>query len=152
MSPLPLPPVSKLSVSEGGISCPSASGPCSCARAIKFHHDSTTHQFLNASWMFVVPLPRQEPIHLIQLLVTLRSPGMWKSLAPLLRPSRSTFRTLETQASYISRLLPESGAFSAINRVVPKRIAVHLSSNFHDLLIVQKCSKTNNVANPDLLP
>ena len=64
---------------------------------------------------------------------------------------RCLFRlTLEMQASYISKLFLESGAYTAITRVVPKRVAVHLSSNFHYLLVVQNCSETNNVANPDL--
>ena len=51
------------------------------------------------------------------------------------------------QASYISKLLLETGEHTAITRVVPKRIAGHLSSNFHDLLIVQNCSETNNYRN-----
>ena len=56
------------------------------------------------------------------------------------------------KASHISVLVPESGAYAAITRVVPNRIAVNLSSNFHDLSIVQNGSETNNVANPGLLP
>ena len=64
---------------------------------------------------------------------TLTSPAMRKSLAPARRPSRSTTMTLEMQASYISKLLLESGAYTAITRVVLKRIAAHLCSNFHDL-------------------
>ena len=51
----------------------------------------------------------------------------------LWRPSRSTFVTLEMQASYISKLLLESRAYTAITIVAPKRIAVHFSSNFHDI-------------------
>ena len=68
------------------------------------------------------------------------------------RPSRSTLTTLEMQALYISKLLLESRAYTAITMVVTKRIAEHLSSKFHDLLMLRKCSETNNVANPDLLP
>ena len=40
--------------------------------------------------------------------------------------------------SYFSKHLLESGACTTIITVIPKRIAVHLSSKFHDLLISQK--------------
>ena len=46
--------------------------------------------------------------------------------------------------------LLESGAYTAVTRVDPKRIAVHLSSWRHDLLMVQNCFETNKVAKPDL--
>ena len=55
-------------------------------------------------------------------------------------------------SSHISNIFLASGAYTAITIVVPKRIAVLLSSNFHDLLIVQNCFATNNVAKPELLP
>ena len=83
---------------------------------------------------------------------TSRSLIMWNSVAPHRRPSRSTLKTLEMQSSNISKLLLESGAYTAITTVVPTGIAVHRSSKFHDLLIVQNWSDTNNVANPDLPP
>ena len=82
---------------------------------------------------------------------TSKSHVIQKSLAPPRRPSRSTSVTLEMQSSYISKHLLESGAYTAITSVVPKRIAVHLSSNFHDLRIVlqlfwnQQCCETRSL-------
>ena len=46
--------------------------------------------------------------------------------------------TLEMLSSCISKLSLESDAYTAIIIKVLKRIAVHLCSNFHDLLIVSE--------------
>ena len=121
-----------MSVRASRFFCPSALGPCRCGLAVELLHNSIPHPCLVASVVFVVPLPAQRSVYLIELLDVL-----------FVSTHHSQFRieiacNLRVLGSYISQLLLGSGACAAITRVVPKRTVVHLPSNFHDLLILQK--------------
>ena len=106
----------------------------------------TLHQFLETTRILIVPLPTQKTVYHCQLLdvilVCTHHPQIHIKIScnVVFCSSPTSFpkcSTLEMQASYISKLLLESGAHTAITTLVPKRIAVHLSSNFHDLSLVQ---------------
>ena len=113
-----LPLVSKLSVRKGRFFCLSTLGPCRCGLTIELH-GSVPHQLLEASEVFVVPMPTQGFIHLIELLdVFFVCTHHSKINLDLLfckilwlhrRPSRSIM-THGMEASYISLSFLESGA------------------------------------------
>ena len=101
------------------------------------------HRVLEAAW-FVVPLPTHGTTHFRQLLfvilicthepqlhseVTCNSEVFGTASATLTKHLSDAGET----TSYIPKLLLESGTYTAITSVVPNRLALHLSSNFHDL-------------------
>ena len=102
--------------------------------AIKFFQNSVPHDFLKPPRSLSYPCQHKGPYSFISSSLpfssmhispnsTVKSPVIWKSLAPPSRPSQSTLTTLEMHSSYISRLSLESGAHTGVTSMISYKCA-----------------------------